>query len=815
MKISNKIIATVGIVVLVILLVFYPLQDWWMTGNFDNIERQKVESEFNHTANGINFDLVSLQNVARDYADWDDTYNFVQNYNEQYVMSNLVKGTFVNQRLSMIVIANSTGDILYARGYDQGRDDLTEIPEGVAARLVAGSPLLPSPGNSTQGLVALPEGFMMVSAVPVLKSDFTGPPTGTLIMGRYLDRREIDIIESISGTQMSLQPWDAGPGPASDDSLQIRSAGNDSVTGQRVINDIYGQPAAVLSISLPRPFLTEEQAGQRFNIIALIGASVLGCLIFLVLIEWMVLSPMRKLSDSVARIGRDQDLAQRVPVAGDDELSLLAGTINRTLDALEGSRQKLQDKEQQFRNLVENINDVVWEADADLKLTYVSPQAREVMGHEPSAILGRSPFDLVDPGERVHLRSTIHDMIARKDSFALVEFAIARPDGGRAEIEVGGNPIRDAAGDIVGYRGIARDIGERRRAEMALRESEERLRLCAATARFGTFDWDLTNDRHLWSPETYEIYGITQETRLTREIVMDLIYPGDRKDETFAAALDPAGPGGYTMEYRIIRASDGAVRWVFVMARVFFSGEGADCRAVRVLGALQDITDRKQAEESMMGSLKEKEVLLKEIHHRVKNNLQIISSLLSLQSEKINNENPAQTFRESQDRIRSMALIHEKLYRSKDISRIDFAEYVRSLTAYLSRSYVTRPGIEIAIDIRDVSLDIDTAIPCGLIINELVSNSLKYAFPGGRAGEVRIGLARCDNEYTLTVGDNGIGLSADLDFRNTASLGLQLVNTLVGQLDGTIELDPSGGTMFRITFAEIKPRFTPPGYPEG
>jgi two-component sensor histidine kinase len=203
-------------------------------------------------------------------------------------------------------------------------------------------------------------------------------------------------------------------------------------------------------------------------------------------------------------------------------------------------------------------------------------------------------------------------------------------------------------------------------------------------------------------------------------------------------------------------------------------------------------------------------VLLKEIHHRVKNNLQIISSLLSLQSENINSENPARTFRESQDRIRSMALIHEKLYQSNDISRIDFAEYVRSLTAYLFRSYITGPGIEISIDIHDVSLGIDMAIPCGLIINELVSNSLKYAFPDRRPGEIDISLAQCDHEYKLTVSDNGTGLPEGMDFRNTPSLGLQLVNTLVHQLEGNIVLDTSHGTRFVITFAGQKPGSTKP-----
>ncbi len=222
--------------------------------------------------------------------------------------------------------------------------------------------------------------------------------------------------------------------------------------------------------------------------------------------------------------------------------------------------------------------------------------------------------------------------------------------------------------------------------------------------------------------------------------------------------------------------------------------------AVQALQA--EIAERKRVEQQMMSSLQEKEVLLKEIHHRVKNNLQIISSLLSLQSEKLNGQDPARTFRESQDRIRSMALIHEKLYQARDISRVDFAEYTRSLTSYLFRSYVTGPGIDLAVDIDGISLDIDKAIPCGLIINELVSNSLKYAFPDRRPGQICIRLSGDGNGYSLVVEDDGAGLPPGLDFRNTPSLGLQLVNTLVDQLEGRIELLHGTGTVFRITFGE-------------
>jgi len=223
---------------------------------------------------------------------------------------------------------------------------------------------------------------------------------------------------------------------------------------------------------------------------------------------------------------------------------------------------------------------------------------------------------------------------------------------------------------------------------------------------------------------------------------------------------------------------------------------------IRSNSALQaEVVERKKAEGQIMASLIEKEVLLKEIHHRVKNNLQIISSLLNLQSGTLSRESAA-AFKESQSRIKSMALIHEMLYRSQDLARIDFADYVRSLTAFLARSYTTKPGTHITIDILDISLDIDTAIPCGLIINELVSNSLKYAFNDRPTGEIKVSLSYADGIYTLIVSDNGTGLPPGTDYRNTASLGLQLVNTLVDQIEGSIRLEPGTGTTFMITFKE-------------
>jgi PAS domain S-box-containing protein len=219
---------------------------------------------------------------------------------------------------------------------------------------------------------------------------------------------------------------------------------------------------------------------------------------------------------------------------------------------------------------------------------------------------------------------------------------------------------------------------------------------------------------------------------------------------------------------------------------------------------IREITERKRAEQQMQASLEEKEVLLKEIHHRVKNNLQVISSLLNLQAGYVKDREALELFKESQGRVRSIALIHETLYHSSDLGRIDFAAYVQELAANLFSTYgVNSEAIRLKVSAQDILLGVDTAIPCGLIVNELISNSLKHAFPAGRQGEISIELhSEGENRLTLVVRDDGVGLPKNLDLQELPSLGLRIVSTLTDQLNGTLELQSRGGAEFKITFPE-------------
>ncbi|MBM3300460.1 MAG: GAF domain-containing protein, partial [Deltaproteobacteria bacterium] len=219
----------------------------------------------------------------------------------------------------------------------------------------------------------------------------------------------------------------------------------------------------------------------------------------------------------------------------------------------------------------------------------------------------------------------------------------------------------------------------------------------------------------------------------------------------------------------------------------------------------QEISQRKAAEQHIRKSLKEKEALLQEVHHRVKNNLQIISSLLALQRNQVRDEKTLDVLRDSQSRIRSMAFIHEHLYRSPELSRVNFADYIKDLVGALLQSYSdVSARIKLTLDLQPVFLGVSTALPCGLVLNEVVSNCLKHAFPDARLGVIAIQLRRrAEREYELTISDDGVGLPRDLDYRDSQTLGLRLVTNLTElQLRGSLEIRSETGTSVCVRFED-------------
>ncbi|MCB9364337.1 MAG: PAS domain S-box protein [Flavobacteriales bacterium] len=316
---------------------------------------------------------------------------------------------------------------------------------------------------------------------------------------------------------------------------------------------------------------------------------------------------------------------------------------------------------------------------------------------------------------------------------------------------------------------------------------------------FWTFDREkgLTTFNQNYSDAVYDLYGKRPKLKSKKYNRVDKKSLQPFWDDKYKEAFL-----GKKVEFITERINTKGIRIIReVFLNPIFNEEN---EVVSVSGIAHDITEKKIAEEQLKDSLKEKEVLLKEVHHRVKNNLQVISSILNLQSSYIDDKKTLSILKESQDRIKSMSIIHESLYQTNDFSKINFSEYIVSLSKNLVHSYsYLDKFIDLTHNIDDVSLNLDTSIPCGLIVNELVSNALKYAFEGRKEGKIKINLSIDKKGVVLVVSDDGVGFPKNINFRETNSLGLQLVTTLVEQIDGTIEMINKKGTTYTIKFKQV------------
>jgi len=476
--------------------------------------------------------------------------------------------------------------------------------------------------------------------------------------------------------------------------------------------------------------------------------------------------------------------------------------ILRDISARRHTEEALRESEERYRSVIGALTEGVVLHGADGRIIACNASAERILGLAAAQLQGRHTADLnwrARHEDNTPFPAEAHPAVVSlrtSQSCTNVVMGIHKPSGELAWISMNSQPLLHP-NESKPYAAVASfyEITERRWAEEALRESEERYRLLAENSLDLIELLDLNGNVMYASPSHYYVIGYTPN-ELVFQNLFAFVHPDDAPKALLAVNELLDSKTRKTLEVRL-QKKNGA--WIEMEA--LLSGiPGPGNLVHRILFSARDIAARKQAEEHLKSSLKEKEVLLKEIHHRVKNNLQIISSLLNLQSGYIQDSEAGAMFKESRNRVKSMALIHERLYQSKDLARIDFAEYVRNLTTHLFRSYgVNAHAVGLEIDVENILLDIDTAIPCGLIINELVTNALKYAFPPGAGGKIRIGLQRENHGgLALSVSDNGAGLAPDFDFQQTESLGLQLVNTLTEQLQGQMEIARDDGTTFKI-----------------
>ena len=472
-----------------------------------------------------------------------------------------------------------------------------------------------------------------------------------------------------------------------------------------------------------------------------------------------------------------------------------------------------------FESLIQSLPDIVYKIDSDGYFTFIN-NSISTLGYEIEELIGKQYSIIIHPDDIKSIQSSmiLPDFKGKiTDTDNAPKLFDERRTGERITKnlkvkllpkgynnktqfptgEIISSGLYDRQKNFLGTIGIIKDINKLIRTEKALILAEKHYRtiinnssdIITILSPDGTI---LYKNKSIEINLGYKAFDLIGENELEFTHIKDK----DKLNKILKEELK-FSDSIYYIEHRYLH-KDGSYRFFESSLKQIFDNKN---EIATIIMYSRDITQRKEYEENLI-SLREKEILLKEIHHRVKNNMQIISSLLRLQSSKTKSRKTKELLMESQNRVSAMSLVHELLYMSDNLEQVDFKRYLQDISSLLFHTYnINAASIQIKSEVEDVHINIDKAIPCALIISELVSNSLKHAFPKTKKGEIKISLNKSKKgNYALTISDNGVGLPEGLDYKNTDSLGLELVNALTRQLGGNIKLVKATGTKFKITF---------------
>ncbi len=482
-----------------------------------------------------------------------------------------------------------------------------------------------------------------------------------------------------------------------------------------------------------------------------------------------------------------------------DEQGKPSRLLGVMMDITESKRasEALQRQQAELRVLFDLMPAMIWFKDTENKILRINQRAASAVGLSVAEIEGRHSREIYP---REAERSYAEDLLVIRSGQSSLGLEEPLFDGAGHELWVRTDkvPYRDKDGRVIGIVVMAQDITESKRAEEALREREE---LFSAAFEHAPIGMALVSPDGRWlrvNRSLCDLVGYT-DAELRARTFQDITHPEDLDADLDNVRQLLAGEiSSYQMEKRYLHASGRHVN-VLLSVSLVRDSRGAPRY---MISQILDITERKRASAALETSLHEKEGLLKEVHHRVKNNLQVITSLLRLEAGRSAEPATRAVLKDMRGRIHSMALLHEMLYRTANFARVNLADYLRQLATQLVRGQNAAPGaVRLSLDLKPVDVDIDQAIPAALIVNELLSNSLKHAFPEGRVGELRLVLdVDSARLVRLCVSDTGVGLSPDFETRRTKSLGLQLVSDLARQLGGKLEIERIPEARFTVTF---------------
>ena len=687
----SKKVFIITILIFAILIAAFTFSHNMQLSNFLELEQAGTLDNVGRVQNAVSTQQEYLDYIVQDWACWNDTYQFIEDRNQQYIDVNLQNQTLAGINVDIMLFVNDSGSLIYAKSIDVNTAMERPVPEELLKMVEDGTLLTKSKDGNISGFILLDQDPMFIACHPILTTKYQGPVKGTLIFGRYFDSTLLDSFKEVTRSSLVMYRVDRDMPSDFQEKLPtfsghpgrpvVEPLSEDKIAGYFELNDTSGKPALIMRADFPRElYLHGEKTLNNMYFFLLLTGLMTGVGVKFVL-DRLFISRLRGIDNFVTRVRSEKDLSKRLSLKDNDELYRLSREINGMLNEIDLAEHELKAQEREKKVLLDCLNELVF---------FVNPQLNIIW--------------------------------ANKAALEYLQISLEKAAGVCLKATSG------TSGPLSDYLQLEQ-----------------------------------------------------------------IFVTGNKKSGEFTA-------------------KDG--RTWFVQAIPVTEEDG---KIIGVLEMFRDITEKTKVEQ----------LRKKEINHRIKNNLQIVSSLLDLQAEKFSDRKVIEAFKESESRILSMSLIHQELYESGKLDSLDFSSYLRKLITDLLKSYDTENGkIRVNLDVSSVSLGVDTAVSLGILINELFTNSFKYAFPAGAGGEINISLAREksaeeanenkapgkilseslakireENEnYKLIFEDNGRGFPEGFDFRNSETLGLQLVNALVDQIDGSLDLEKGKGTKFIIKF---------------
>jgi PAS domain S-box-containing protein len=476
------------------------------------------------------------------------------------------------------------------------------------------------------------------------------------------------------------------------------------------------------------------------------------------------------------------------------EKETLLNELRHEITGRKQSEEALKESEERYKFLVENARESIISTGIDGKLLFINKAGADILGGKPEDFVGKTAWDLL-PKEIADARIAKHSKIIQSGKDQIEEYSL--PFQGETRwFSASRQPIRNSSGDVVSILTIATDITDRKQAEKQIKKSQLLLKSSIENSKMPILSID-KQYCYLYFNSIHKD-AMVSAYKKNIEIGMNLLdcIPSEEDRKKSKANFDYALAGNYHVtieEYGDFERLFYETRYIPIL--------DDDSEIIGATAFIEDITSRKLTEEKVKTSLKEKETLLHEIHHRVKNNMTVISSLLKLQAGQVDNDQAKAALMDSQNRVQSMSTIHETLYQSDNLSAVDMNTYLSNLAKAIAQNYSFGSKVNLLVESKNVLIGAKQASPIGLIVNELITNSYKYAFPDNQEGEIKINLQKIENQIQLEYADDGIGIPEDYNWRNTKSMGLNLVKMLAeNQLDGSIDMESNSGTKFTIKF---------------